>query len=228
MLLHVIQHVPFEDIGNMANWFHTHGIELRYTRCFAHDPFPDIVNVDGVIIMGGPMSVHDEAQYPWLIAEKAFIRAAMTAKKPMLGVCLGAQLLAQALGANVFKHTCKEIGWLPVHGTTPAQGLILPSVMSAFHWHGETFDLPPDAQQLARTESCEQQAFQYGEHLIGLQYHLEMTADGVEQLITHAAEDYAQPSHTVQTPAQLRAANAADYAQLAHTMSDVLTYLFSR
>lgn len=228
MRVHVLQHVPFEGIGNMATWFTQQDISLSYTRWFANDPLPEWHEIDGLVVMGGPMSVHDSAVYPWLTVEKAFINEGLRHKKPMLGVCLGAQLLAEQLGATVSQNPVKEIGWLPVQANTHHTCVSLPSPLQAFHWHGETFSLPAGAQSLAYSAACAQQAFQYGQHVIGLQFHLEITPAGVEQLIEHAAADYAQPSATVQTPAQLRAASVETYTNLANTMYTILAYLFTR
>jgi GMP synthase-like glutamine amidotransferase len=137
--------------------------------------------------MGGPMGVYDDAQYPWLAAEKEHIRAAIDAGKAVLGICLGAQLIAASLGAEVLPHTHKEIGWFPVSMT--AAGVAHPlfaginPAMTVFHWHGDRFDIPAGAQHLMSSTGCDNQAFAYGEKVLALQFHLEMDVAAVEGLI---------------------------------------------
>ena len=137
------------------------------------------ISIFWLIVMGGPMSVNDERQYPWPTAEKKFIADAIANGKIVLGVCLGAQLIANALGARVYPNHHREIGWFPVEGVTPEKtsvlGTLFPSQMNTFHWHGETFDLPEHAIHLARSEGCEHQAFCIGDRVLGLQFHLEAT-----------------------------------------------------
>ena len=171
MKVHVLQHVPFEGLGSMAAWLSDRGAEVQYTRFFASPDLPDPGNLDLVIAMGGPMSVNDEREYPWLAAEKAFIRETVRRGTAVLGVCLGAQLIAGALGAKVFPNAEKEIGWFPVEAVA-ADGDVfrLPRKATVFHWHGETFDLPRGAVRIARSAGCENQAFQIGKNVIGLQF----------------------------------------------------------
>lgn len=121
MRVQVLQHVPFEGLGSMATWFNREGFTVAYTRFFQNDPLPAPADVDWIIVLGGPMSVNDEAQYPWLVAEKAFLRQAIQAEKRILGVCLGAQLLASALGARVYPAPEREIGWFPLFSETRYQ-----------------------------------------------------------------------------------------------------------
>ncbi len=116
MRAHVFQHVPFEDLGSIRHWLDERGADISYTRFFANDPIPPLAGIDALIILGGPMSVNDEHELPWLQAEKQAVRDALGQEVPLLGICLGAQLLANALGARVYPNPVKEIGWFPVRG----------------------------------------------------------------------------------------------------------------
>jgi GMP synthase (glutamine-hydrolysing) len=152
--------------------------------------------------MGGPMSVHDEGAYPWLTGEKMLIERAIQARKRILGVCLGAQLLADVLGAKVRRNRHKEIGWFPVRLTSQAASSSpladFPQPFPAFHWHGETFEIPAGAVHLAKTEACKNQAFEFGGTVVGLQFHLEVTRGSIRALIQNCRADigsgqYQQP-----------------------------------
>lgn len=177
--IHYFQHVPYEDLGNMAEEFRQRGSTLSVTRWYQGDSAPQLDDFDWLIIMGGPMNVDDEAHYPWLKAEKALIRAAVDAGKVVLGVCLGAQLVARVLGAQVVPMAQREIGWFPVMRQPAADDSILSSVLperfEAFHWHGDRFELPEGALLLASSEACDQQIFSYGSKVFGFQCHLEFT-----------------------------------------------------
>jgi len=225
MKVQVLQHAPFEGLGSIAPWLERHSADVRLVRLFAGDPIPPVDHVDLLIAMGGPMSVNDEADFPWLRAGKALVRDAMAAGLPVLGVCLGAQLIASACGARVYRNASREIGWFPIQAVpnaTPAFGF--PPEMSVFHWHGETFDLPAGAMHLARSEGCEHQAFQIGRTVIGLQFHLEMTEEGVAALIDNCRAELV-PDRYVQTEEELRAAPTSRYLEGQRVMREVLTYL---
>ena len=160
---------------------------------FSGEPLPCIDDFDWLVIMGGPMGVHDEEQYTWLVDEKKFIEKAITAGKKVLGVCLGAQLIAVASGAKVYKNEYKEIGWFDVC-KTPEAGessvlANLPESFRPFHWHGDTFDLPTGARKLAQSSACSNQAFELNERVIGLQFHLESTSDSISRLIANCGEE---------------------------------------
>lgn len=226
MRVQVLQHVPFEDVGSMADWFRRHGAELRYTRFFeadAHLPKPE--GCDLIVAMGGPMSVNDEAELPWLIEEKAFLRKAIDAGVPVLGVCLGAQLIASALGARVYPNAVAEIGWFPVWRTEliGEDCFTFPEHIELLHWHGETFELPEGATLLASSEACRHQAFQFGRRVIGLQCHPEMSPAIVADLL-HECADELVPGPWVQAPGQL-AAEAQRYQPGNALITQILDYL---
>lgn len=146
MKVHVLQHVPFEDIGSMSGWLVENGADINYTRFFVDPTLPELSGQDLIIAMGGPMSANDESALPWLRPEKQFIRDVVAQGIPVLGVCLGAQLIAAALGARVYGNAEKEIGWRQVDGTDDTtDSFRFPEKFTAFHWHGETFDLPSGA-----------------------------------------------------------------------------------
>lgn len=212
MHAHYFQHVPFEGLGSIQDWLDAKGARVSCTRFFESSELPALDGIDLLIVMGGPMSVNDEAQYPWLAAEKRFVREAIAAGKAVFGVCLGAQLIASALGARVYPNAEKEIGWFPVHAVPESEqamaaGFRFPPSIEVLHWHGETFDLPPGATHLARSEACEHQAFSIGRHVVGLQFHLEATLDSVRAMIANDAADLAAPRRWVQGEAALTAAS---------------------
>lgn len=172
------------------------------------------------------MSVNDEREFPWLVREKEFIRNAIQAGKPVLGICLGAQLIASAMGARVYPNRTREIGWFPVQGITPAGGntFRFPPALEVWHWHGETFDLPPGAVQLARSESCENQAFQLGPAVIGLQFHLEVTPETIRAMLRHGQAELT-PAPGIQSAAAMLAVLPEKYRAANNLMAGVLSFL---
>ena len=157
MRAHCLQHVPFEGLGSIEQWLRSSGYEVTNTPFFQTTELPDLKNIDLLIVMGGPMSCEDKDEFPWLVQEKQFIRRAIEVGKPVLGVCLGAQLIANAMGAQIYLNPVKEIGWFPIQGFPPLveSTFSFPSLVDVFHWHSETFDLPSGAIHLARSEGCE-------------------------------------------------------------------------
>ena len=225
MKVHVLQHVAFEGLGSIEDWLHARDAAVDYTRFHVSPALPAVDGVDLVIAMGGPMSVNDEAALPWLREEKRFIRAAIERGLPVLGICLGAQLIANALGARVHPGPHKEIGWYDIAGTPAGEGCLrFPERCEVFHWHGETFELPPGALRLARSAACENQAFQVGRNVIGLQFHLETTPASAESIIANCRDELIEAPY-VQTEAALRAAPPQSYARINALMNEVLDYL---
>jgi GMP synthase-like glutamine amidotransferase len=225
MKVHILQHVPFEDIGSMASWLAERGTTVSYTRFFDGPALPPLKGLDLVIAMGGPMSVNDESTLPWLRPEKRFIRDAVEQGIPMLGVCLGAQLIASSLGARVYRNPHKEIGWYPIEATPGAADTFrFPDKCTVFHWHGETFDLPSGAVRLARSAACENQAFQIGRHAIGLQFHLETTSKSARAILDNCGDELI-PGPYVQTVSELREVKDTAYAEINSLMAKVLSYI---
>jgi len=173
------------------------------TRLFAGEPVPAPADVEALVVMGGPMGVHDHADHAWMQGEKHLIGAVMEADRRVLGVCLGAQMIAHVSGARVYRNRFQEIGWFPVEALPEGVALGLPQVFTAFHWHGDTFHLPPGAVQLARTDGCEQQMFALGKRVIGIQFHLEVAPEDVMQMCAHAGPEAPEGPY-VQTPEDMR------------------------
>jgi GMP synthase-like glutamine amidotransferase len=206
MKLHYFQHVPQEGLGTIEEWAKKRGWAITKTSFFAGEPIPSLDDVDWLVVMGGPMSVNDEDTLPWLKPEKQFIASAIQAKKTVLGFCLGSQLIANALGAKVKKNAHKEIGWFDVHQTDKALASKafrhFPKRLTVYQWHGETFDVPAKASLFATGDVCRNQTLAYGERVIGMQFHLEVTRNDVEAWIRHGADDLADGKY-VQTVTQM-------------------------
>jgi len=226
MHVHVLQHVPFEGLGSIEVWLSHRGARVTYTRFFESVRLPALTDVDFIIALGGPMSVNDEEQLPWLREEKRFVAEAIASNKAVLGICLGAQLIASAMGARVYPGSAKEIGWFPVFSEPAVPDTFLfPASTDVFHWHGETFDLPSGAVHLASSAACRNQAFQIGAQVIGLQFHLETTPSSAEAIINNCANELLPQQRYIQTEPALRAVSVARYAGINTLMTDVLEYL---
>ena len=202
MRVHWLQHVPFEGLGCMEEWFLSRGHELSCTRLFEKTTLPSVENFDWLVVMGGPMGVKDQDKFPWLKPEIELIRETLERSQRILGICLGAQLMAAALGANIQRNQHKEIGWFHVQsqamGDDPL-GKIIPPRFRAFHWHGETFEVPPKAMPLGSSEATICQGFRSGPRGLALQYHLELRPQDVAKL-TEACREDLTPGPYVQDP----------------------------
>ncbi len=231
MRAHCLQHVPFEGLGSIEPWLATAGYTLSHTRFHetAQQPaLPRPGTIDLLIVLGGPMGVHDERLFPWLATEKRFIEQAITAGTKVLGICLGAQLIAHVMGAKVYRHRFPEIGWFPVYPVTPQRsGFPLTEVATAFHWHGDTFDLPAGSVHLARSDACENQAFLAGDAVLGLQFHLETTPESARALVVNCSDELT-PSQHVQSESEILDATAARYQAVNRIMEEVLGFLTKR
>ncbi|MEB2346517.1 MAG: type 1 glutamine amidotransferase [Deltaproteobacteria bacterium] len=227
MRVRVLQHVAFEGPAALAPALSAAGHEVAVTRLDAGEPLPSLAELDWLVVMGGPMSVHDEAHYAWLAPEKRLLRAAVEGGRRVLGVCLGAQLVAASLGAAVTRNPEREIGWFPVARAPGAEcsplGRALPARFPAFHWHGETFALPPGAVRLAASEACAEQAFAIGERVLGLQFHLETTPESAKALVEHCAHELG-PGRWVQDASAILAPDAP-FAEAHTLMRGLLTAL---
>jgi GMP synthase (glutamine-hydrolysing) len=185
------QHVDCEGPGSLAPLFKSLDIELKLLKPFKGDAVPENLG-DGLLILGGPMGVYEEAQYPWMTGELNAIQKALATSLPVLGICLGSQMLAHAAGAQVFRGALPEVGWRPIHLTTDGKKdpLLegLPDEFNVFHWHGDTFTLPEGAQLLAGSDWFPHQIFKIGAKAYGFQCHLEVT----EAMVKEWAKLYAK------------------------------------
>jgi GMP synthase-like glutamine amidotransferase len=205
MRIHYLQHVPFENLGNIQAWAEERGHEISGTMLSRDEQLPGLEDFDWLVIMGGPMNIYEHDKYPWLGQEKEFMRQAVDADKIVLGICLGAQLLADVLGGKVRRNEEREMGWFPVKLTSEAGDSrifsSLPESFVAFHWHGDTFDIPPGAKRMAESQACRNQAFELGK-AVGLQFHLESSMDSIDHLITNSADELKE-GRFVHTPEEL-------------------------
>lgn len=226
MRVHWLQHVPFEGLGSIGSWLAEHGHRVTASRLYAGDPLPDPEDYDWLIAMGGPMNVDQEAEHSWLAAEKRCLAQALAAGKRVLGICLGAQLMARALGAEVTRGS-PEIGWFEVALTPAAARSPLfadfPDRFTAFHWHGDSFAIPNGAEHVAASEACANQAFVYGDRAVGLQFHLETMPANAEALVRHCGDELVD-APAVQ-PAAAILAETGRYAELNRLMAALLARL---
>ena len=222
--IHYLQHVPFENPGFIPQWAAERGYTIAGSRLYMGGRLPTPELIDLLVIMGGSMSAGDEDRYPWLVAEKRYIEEAISAGKTVLGVCLGAQLIAEVLGGKVVRNEHREIGWFSVRltpeGAESAIFGVLPAEFIAFHWHGDTFTIPPGCVRVAESDACANQAFEYEGRVFGLQFHLESTGDGVQALLENCSADLT-PGPYVQNAAEIsRTGMVRDQNSLAAALLD--------
>ena len=181
--IHFIQNYSLATPGYIGSWALQKGHQVSLTKPYDAPVFPKPNDFDLLIILGGTIGAYEEKQIPWLRVEKEFIQETMNADKCVLGICLGAQLIAQALGAKVFPHKHKEIGWWPIRLTQAGkENSLFKGVaenFTAFEFHQDTFDLPDGAVLLATSQCCANQAFMYGKRIFGVQFHPELTNDQI-------------------------------------------------
>jgi len=232
--VHYLQHVPYEGVGSIRDWAGARRHELLGTLLSAgpHESLglPTLDTVDFLVVMGGPMNIYEHDAYPWLVAEKDLFRACIAAGRPVLGICLGAQLIADVLGGEVTRAPYEEIGWYPVELTEQGRGLPVfsgfPDRFTALHWHGDMFSIPAGAVHVASSAACPNQAFSYdGGRVVGLQFHLEETRESLAELVEAAGQDL--PEDAAADPiatgpgetATATAAGTVATAPVAHTVA---------
>ena len=224
MRIHHFQHVPFEGLGSMEAYFRTKGHELSATHLYRTQTPPPLDKVDWLVVMGGPMGVGDESRLPWMAMEKSYIGKAIDAGKVVLGICLGAQLIADVLGDAVYKNPYREIGWFPVQRSEQAAGTplgsVLPTGQMVFHWHGDTFDIPDRATLLASSEACRNQGFVIENRVVGLQFHLETTPASARALVDNCGDELDDGPY-VQTAMQIMA-DPAKFDGINNVMANLL------
>ncbi|MGP5202050.1 type 1 glutamine amidotransferase [Psychrobacter aquimaris] len=196
--IHALYHVDFEELSHIKQWADNRGHRITVTRFYENEPLPAQDSFDWLIVMGGPMSIHDESDFQWLADEKSFIQQSINDGKTVIGVCLGAQLIADSLGAKVAPSGIKEVGWLPIQLTE--QGLAHPLLadlpkneFTVFHWHGDGFECPKGATPIATSHTWANQGFVYqtpkhkelGTWVLGWQCHFEVTNKSMVDMVSH-------------------------------------------
>jgi GMP synthase (glutamine-hydrolysing) len=216
----VLQHVPHETLGTLESYFVDAGFPCHYVGLFSQVPERlDLDEAAGLVILGGPMNVDEVDQYPFLRSDVIWIREAIDREIPVLGICLGAQLLAKSQGARVYRNPVKEIGWYEIELTheaaeDPLFAGLAPR-QTVFQWHADTFDLPPGAVLLARGQSCRHQAFRVGRSAYGLQFHAEMTASLVEEWLSDEENRHELATLDYIDPERIRAETPEFLARMA-------------
>jgi len=187
MKIHVLQHSSINTLGTIEEYAKIKNHPLESTRFYETKSPPKLDSFDLLIIMGGPIGVYDYKENPWLRDEKEFIKQAIEAGKPVLGICLGSQLLADVLGARIYENKYMEMGWFPIRETTEGKESDflkgLPEEITVFHWHSRTFDLPAGSVHLFESEGCRNQGFIYDSRVVALQFHPEVNEERIESLI---------------------------------------------
>lgn len=226
--LNYLQHVPFEDPGQILVWAREHDWTVSSTHLYENDRLPQVNDFDFLVIMGGPMNIYEEKKHPWLMAEKRLIADAIEQGRAILGICLGAQLIADVLGTPVYKNKYREIGWFPVSMSAQAKESrnfsSFPESFMAFHWHGDIFDTPAGAVRTAFSEACPNQAFEFDGRVIGLQFHLESTSAGIEKLIRYCGNEITDDKFVQSANKMLSVTeNVPKINQLMNSLLDTLT-----
>lgn len=203
------QHVHFEGPASIIDWAAEHNHAMTVTHLDQKQALPTLNELDFLIVMGGPMGVCEESKYPWLVAEKAFIRSCIESGKPVLGICLGAQLMASAMGAPVVPNHWPEIGWFPLQKSEVGKSQLLMDEFNietpVFHWHGDTFGIPSGAKHLLKSEACVNQAFLIGTNALALQFHLEMTPQALQGLIDNCGHELLSDQPFIQSASKIQA-----------------------
>lgn len=222
MRVHWLQHTDLEGLGCIEPWLRANGHRVRGTRLQRGEELPGVDDFDWLIVMGGPMNIYEHDRYPWLLREKFLIRDACVKKKKVLGICLGSQLLADVLGGPVTQSVEPEIGWFDVSLNDEAGKSRyfkdFPGTFAAFHWHGDTYKLPPGATPLMSSAGCAEQAFSWdGGRVLGLQFHLEVELEDARRWLE---TDAPEPRRYVQSAAQILAdpARFAENRRLMHLL----------
>ncbi len=204
-------------------------MKVSATKIWESVWFPKLTEFDGLIIMGGPMNVYDEARYPWLNKEKQFITEAIKADKSVLGICLGAQLIANVLGSKIFQNLYKEIGWFPIQINESFNQWLnkyCPSELEVFHWHSDSFNLPPGAMNHAGSKACNHQLFTKGAQVVAIQFHLEILPQTLSTMLSEEAEPWKKEQY-VQTANEILGQSKKKDFQACHLLlKKILNKLF--
>lgn len=227
MRVHYLQHAPEQDFGNMRPWFEQNNWIVSSTHLYRDEPLPALDSFDWLVVMGGGMSAYDDDKVSWLKEEKAFLKKAIAENKTIIGICLGAQLLASVLGARVYRAPQREIGWHKVERAKelpPQAAPWLPPSGTYLHWHNDMFDLPTGAQLLGSSAATSHQGFLFGDRIVALQFHLEALSDTPK--IFCAAGGLPAADTYVQSWEQAKGSDAL-FAQSRQVMTQLLDHLAS-
>ncbi len=198
MKVHALYHVEFEGLGSIKDWIQKNNLPLSETHLYNGEKLPPVNEFDILIIMGGPMNIYEEDKYSWLKKEKTFIKNAIESNKKVIGICLGAQLIAEVLQSKIYRNKYKEIGWFPIQFSKEItkytfKGIDLKEAV-VFHWHGDTFDLPKSAILFANSIGCKNQGFLYKKNVMALQFHLEVNHASLDEMIKNGASELTSDS----------------------------------
>ena len=229
MKIHFLIHLPFENTGIIRSWAEDRGYFFSETRLYKGESVPVSCDFDLLIVMGGTMNIYEDDEYPWLIEEKRFIKSAIDSGKKVLGICLGGQLIASVLGAEVTKNKEPEIGWFEVEkcfeGGNDLLCSLLPEKFVAFHWHGDTFEIPVGAARIFKSSACANQAFIYDGNVLGLQFHPEVTDINVRNLVENCSDDIKEGFDFIQGVPDIL--DGGSFGPLNGVMCSVLEYFES-
>ena len=226
MRIYSLLHESFEDTGYIRVWAENKGHSFTETCLFYGETLPSLEEYDLLVVMGGPMNIYEEEKYAWLSKEKESIKLAIDSGKKVIGICLGAQLIASVLGAGVTKNRDPEIGWFEVEKMDNCKNNIfcsrIPDRFHSLHWHGDTFDIPEGSVHLFKSTCCNNQGFLYENYVLGLQFHLEVTGDIVRNLVENCPDDIAQDSEYVQAAQEIL--DESHITPANEIMSEILDY----
>ena len=225
----VFQHHPLEGLGTIRHWLESHQVSITYHKFFEDQSIPNIDEYDGLIIMGGPMSVNDEDEHPWITEAVKTIKRAIDCNKKVLGICLGAQLIAKSLGAIVKPNQHREIGLHPISPvkTSNTDVFTFPNPLNVIHWHSQTFDIPLNATHIAQSEACTNQGFQIGKNVIGLQFHLELDKDSLKSLVQEFKDQLIQDQY-VHNEGRINSITDEEFEIMQKNLVNLLNYLFNK
>lgn len=232
MRIHIFQHAAFEKPGVVADWAAEQGHTTTYTLLYdKQHEFPAIDDIDALVVMGGPMGAYDDHLHSWLSREKTYITDCIHAGKKVLGICLGAQLVAACLGASVYRAPHKEIGWFAVQPTGDCKSVpwiyeFFAHAPTVFHWHGDTFDIPHRAVHLLHSAATQHQAFLYNDNVLAFQFHAEITPQLLHDMMQHFSESD-QPAHFVQSKEEIARGLQHHIEQLGVLMRTILQQFFA-
>ncbi len=226
----VLQHEKCEHLGVLNDLLSQHSVTCRYVKLYEGENIPEIKEYSGIIVLGGPMNVYEEEEYPFLRAEDSLIKEALKRRKPTLGICLGAQLIAKAAGAKVFHGVRKEIGWYPIRLTEEGRAdkvfRGLEEQFAVFQWHGDTFDIPAGGVRLAGSTMFQNQAFSIEARGYALQFHLEVTYQMVSDWMKRYEDELASLKGEVDPEGMLR--DSEKYIQALNRRASILCSNFVR